>query len=159
MKWDRYGMRAARFFSKESEDPHVQVGAAILRPNGQLASEGWNGLPRRVHIGFMADRERRRPWMVHAEMNALLGMRESAEGYSIYIYPLLPCSTCAGAIIQAGITRVVTAGGEYDTSDITLEMFRSAGVELVTVNIDGENGNEQTEGRDHETLRQPSRMS
>ena len=138
MKWDGYGMRAAKFFAQQSEDPHVKVGATILRPNGQLASEGWNGLPRKVRIDFMGDRERRRPWMVHAEMNALLGLRESAEGYSIYVYPLLPCSTCAGAIIQAGIARVVTAGGEYDTSDITLEMFAQAGVELATVNIEGE---------------------
>ena len=46
--------------------------------------------------------------IVHAERNALLFANKDVKGCSIYTYPFMPCSVCAGMIIQAGIKRVVT---------------------------------------------------
>ena len=126
-KMDEVGMGMAKHVSRYSEDPSTKVGAAILRPDGTLASVGWNGLPRRVKAGNLNDREWKYPRMVHAELNAVLNAREPLTGYTLYVYPLHPCSLCGGAIIQAGITRVVAVrGGEWGSSDIALELFADA---------------------------------
>ena len=124
---DRRGMGLAKYIAGESEDPSTQVGAAILRPDGTLASIGWNGLPTRVKASSLHHREWKYPRMVHAELNAILNAREPLAGYTLYVYPLHPCSLCGGAIIQAGIQRVVAVkGGEWGSSDIALEMFGQA---------------------------------
>ena len=43
----------------------------------------------------------------HAEVNALLSAGQRAEGATIYVVGRPVCSACAGALIQAGIARVV----------------------------------------------------
>ena len=124
---DEVGMGMAKHVSRYSEDPSTQVGAAILRPDGTLASIGWNGLPRRVKASSLHHREWKYPRMVHAELNAILNAREPLTGYTLYVYPLHPCSSCSGAIIQAGIQRVVAVnGGGWNSSEIALEMFAQA---------------------------------
>ena len=124
---DEVGMGMAKHVSRYSEDPSTKVGAAILRPDGTLASIGWNGLPRRVKASSLHHREWKYPRMVHAELNAILNAREPLTGYTLYVYPLHPCSLCGGAIIQAGIQRVVAVkGGEWGSSEIALEMFGQA---------------------------------
>ena len=66
---------------------------------------------------------------------------KSVSGCTIYVYPYLPCSRCAGAIIQSGIKRVVVE--DRPIPDRWLENFTlaktiltEAGVEVCIVPLD-----------------------
>ena len=134
-RWDARGIELARLVGGWSKDPSTQVGAAILRPDKTVASVGFNGLPRGVGDlpARLIERETKHSMIRHAEENALAFAREPLTGYTLYVAPLWPCSRCAGAIIQAGITRVVYA---LDTlrvdwagnAEVALSMLREAGV-------------------------------
>ena len=72
---------------------------------------------------------------VHAELNAILQAAKfgiSLEGATIYS-KMEPCATCAMAIINSGIKRVVCEM-QYHASKDTREIFRQADVELVVNN-------------------------
>ena len=114
VKHDAYGIAQARLQAAFSKDPGTKVGAAILRPDGTLASAGRNGFPKGIYDASarMADREVKLMLTLHAEENAILLAREPLEGYTLYVWPLPPCAHCAAAIIQSGIARVV-----YDFAD------------------------------------------
>jgi dCMP deaminase len=108
-KWDRRFIELARFVADWSKDPSTKVGAVIVRPDRTVAALGFNGFPRGVldHSERYDDRPTKYEMVVHAELNSILNTRESLEGYTLYVTPLPPCSQCAAAIIQRGITRVV----------------------------------------------------
>jgi dCMP deaminase len=137
-KWDHRFMRLAGEVARWSKDPSLGVGAVIVRPDKTVAAMGFNGFPR----GCIDDRKdyEHRPTklhrMVHAELNAILTAREPLHGYQIYCSGH-PCSGCAGAIIQAGITRVMYRSNPElearwrESVDAAAAMFAEAGVILV----------------------------
>jgi len=110
--WDYRFLELAKFTAGWSRDPSTKVGAVVVRPDKTVASLGFNGFPRRVADlpERLEDRATKYQIVVHAEMNALLHAREPLHGYTLYCAPLHPCSNCAAAIIQAGISRVVYTG-------------------------------------------------
>lgn len=135
-KWDRRFLDLADFIASWSKDPSTKVGAVIVRPDRTVASMGYNGFPRGVldHEDRYADRETKYAMVVHAENNALINSRESLEGCTLYVTPLPPCTQCAAAIIQRGITRVVV-GQKKDIPEnwmkqfeISMTMFQEADV-------------------------------
>ena len=82
-----------------------------------------------------ADRSRKLLRTVHAEINAILTSREPLHGYTLYVSPLHPCSQCAAAIIQSGITRVVAKidstnqhASWQDSFSEAAQMFSESGV-------------------------------
>jgi dCMP deaminase len=140
-KWDCRFLDLARFIGAWSKDPSTKVGAVIVRPDRTVAAVGYNGFPRGVldHAERYADRKIKYAMVVHAESNALLNSRESLEGYTLYVTPLPPCSQCAAAVIQRGITRVVI-DQKKEVPDIWKEqfavadmMFREAGVAVCVI--------------------------
>lgn len=74
----------------------------------RIIGSGFNGFPQGTNDNpeLYEDRDRKYRRVLHAEMNSLLNARADVRGCTIYVYPLPPCSQCAAAIIQAGITRV-----------------------------------------------------
>jgi dCMP deaminase len=68
-------------------------------------------------------------------MNAILSAAKPLAECTLYVWPFMPCSQCASAIIQSGIRRVVTVPCENErwaeSFRYTEELFREAGVELV----------------------------
>jgi dCMP deaminase len=108
-KWEHRFIELARFVADWSKDPSTKVGAVIVRPDRTVASLGYNGFPRGVldHSARYDDRPTKYKLVVHAELNSILNSRASLEGCALYVTPLPPCSQCAAAIIQRGITRVV----------------------------------------------------
>ncbi|MEX0992109.1 MAG: bifunctional diaminohydroxyphosphoribosylaminopyrimidine deaminase/5-amino-6-(5-phosphoribosylamino)uracil reductase RibD [Actinomycetota bacterium] len=78
--------------------PNPVVGAVIVAPDGSIVGEGW-------HEG---------PGSPHAEVQALSAAGSRARGASLYV-SLEPCNhhgrtaPCTAAILDAGITRVVSA--------------------------------------------------
>jgi dCMP deaminase len=108
-KWDTRFLELSRHVAGWSRDPSTRVGAVVVRPDKTIASVGFNGLPRGVIDSDerLHDRETKLAMTLHAEQNAILSAHERLDGCTIYVWPMPPCSHCAGAVIQAGISRVV----------------------------------------------------
>lgn len=121
-----------------SKDPRTTVGALIARPDGTIASTGYNGFPRKVNDApeLYEDRNKKLLRTIHAELNAILFAKESLEGCTIYVSPRLPCAQCSAAIIQSGIKKVVVRYTSKSTNwtesiEEGLQMFKEADVEVV----------------------------
>lgn len=138
LKWDKRFLELAEFISKWSKDPSTKVGAVITDNSRKIISVGYNGLPRNIKddLAILNDRDLKYQMIVHAERNALLFADNTIlNGCTIYTYPFMPCSVCAGMIIQSGIRRVVS----YKNTDVKWEesfnisrrMFHESGVKLM----------------------------
>ena len=135
--WDEYFMGVALLAAKRSKDPNTQVGACIVDENNVILTTGYNGFP----VGcsddeFPWDREgdnTKYPFVVHAELNAILNASgKSLRGAKLYV-ALFPCNECAKAIIQSGIKEVVYLSNKYADTDATKAsrlMLETAGVKL-----------------------------
>ena len=134
--WNERFLRLAEHVARWSKDPSTKVGAVIVRPDRTIVSLGYNGFPRGVgdaEYRYM-NRDTKYAMVVHGDMNAILNAREPLHGCTMYVVPMPPCSTCAGAIIQAGIVRVVaqkTTNPRWQENFLhTRTMFAEAGVTL-----------------------------
>lgn len=121
INWDEYFMGVSLLAARRSKDPNTQVGACIVSEDNIILSTGYNGFP----VGcsdddFPWDREgenTKYPYVVHAELNAILNSNgKSLRGAKIYV-DLFPCNECAKAIIQSGIKRVVYYSNKYADTD------------------------------------------
>ena len=137
-KWNIRFLKLAKYISVWSKDPSIKCGAVITNDK-QVISLGFNGFPQSVHDNkqIYMDREEKLRRVQHAERNAILFAQRDLWGYEIYIYPMPPCSQCAGAIIQAGIQKVITIKPTKEQKErwkkdfATMEtMFKEAEVEL-----------------------------
>ena len=82
--------------------------------------------------------ETKYPYVVHAELNAILNSIQDLHGCTLYV-SLFPCNECAKAIIQAGITCVVYESDKYDGTEGNIaskRMFHDAGVKLIQLPYD-----------------------
>lgn len=138
--WDGRFLNLAQLVSFWSKDPSTKVGSVIVDDSRRIISVGYNGLPKGVRDfeHRLNDRETKYQFMVHAERNAIIFSKHSLKDSTIYTYPFMPCSHCAGMIIQSGIKRVVTF---YDRNprwaksfEISKKMFEEAGVDLTEYN-------------------------
>lgn len=139
LSWDDYFMAVALLSGKRSKDPSTQVGACIVSQTNRVLSVGYNGFA----FGCSDDEfsweregeflETKYPYVVHAELNAILNNRGvSLEGAKLYV-ALFPCNECAKAIIQSGIKQVIYLSDKYADTDIvkaSKKMFTAAGVRL-----------------------------
>lgn len=146
ISWDDYFMGIAMLAAKRSKDPNTQVGACIVSGecsdglnSNTILSVGYNGLP----IGCSDDEfpwdnkgellETKYPFVVHAELNAILNARgKSLQGSKLYV-ALFPCNECCKAIIQSGIREVIFLSDKYaetDTVKASKRMFSASGVKL-----------------------------
>ena len=142
-RWDLYGVREAELSATMSKDPSTKVGACILAPDGSVVSKGWNGFPRGCDDSkdIYADKSRKLRRIVHAEANAIVSAKTSLAGCTLYVSPLHPCASCAGLIIQSGISRVVTNHvkcsprwqEEFDEAAL---MFKEAGVAIDVLSVE-----------------------
>ena len=137
LSWDDYFMAVALLSGKRSKDPSTQVGACIVNKNNIIESIGYNGFPKGCSDDeFPWEREgdileTKYPFVVHAELNAILNSRNSVKDCTIYV-SLFPCNECAKAIIQSGIKRIVYESDKYyDTEMVkaSKRMLASANVE------------------------------
>ena len=139
LNWDEYFMAMAHLAAFRSKDPNTQVGACIVNTDKRVVGLGYNGFPRGCDDDeYSWEREgsfldTKYPYVVHAELNAILNSIMSLKNWTIYV-SLFPCNECAKAIIQSGITRVVYESDKYDGTEgncASKKMFTDAGVELV----------------------------
>lgn len=138
LSWDAYFMGLAHLSAMRSKDPSTQVGAVIVSQEHRVVSIGYNGFPNGCgdddfpwgRDGAFGDTKY--PYVVHAELNAILNSKHDLRGCSIYV-SLFPCNECAKAIIQSGISRIVYESDKYADTDATIaskRMLYAAGIEL-----------------------------
>jgi diaminohydroxyphosphoribosylaminopyrimidine deaminase/5-amino-6-(5-phosphoribosylamino)uracil reductase len=109
---------ARRGFGRTSPNP--MVGAVLVR-NGKIIGQGWH----------------HRAGGPHAEIEALRSAKETPKGTTLYV-TLEPCCTrgrtppCTGAIIAAGLMRVVVAALDPNPahSGKGLKILRKAGISV-----------------------------
>ena len=135
INWDEYFMGIAMLAARRSKDPNTQVGACIVTQDNIIISTGYNGMPK----GCSDDEfpwgregaETKYPYVVHAELNAILNANgRDLRGSRLYV-ALFPCNECAKAIIQSGVKEVLYLSDKYADSPSTLaskRMLTAAGV-------------------------------
>ena len=138
ISWDEYFMGIAILAAKRSKDPNTQVGACIVSKDNIIISTGYNGMPKGCSDDeFPWDRKgendaaTKYPYVVHAELNAILNANgRDLHGSRIYV-ALFPCNECAKAIIQSGIQEVLYLSDKYADTMMNLvskRMLEAAGV-------------------------------
>jgi len=134
MKWELRYLEMAKLVSTWSKDPSTKVGAVIVDSDNTVISVGFNGLPRRIQDTDqrLNNRDIKLKMIIHAEINAIITAKRPLNGATIYTYPFMSCSQCAGLIIQSGICRHISykTNNERwkDSFDLALEMFDEARV-------------------------------
>jgi len=124
----------AKLVSTWSKDPSTKVGSVIVDSDNTVISVGFNGLPRRIQDTDqrLNNRDIKLKMIIHAEINAIITAKRPLTGTTIYTYPFMSCSQCAGLIIQSGICRHISykTNNERwkDSFDLALEMFDEARV-------------------------------
>jgi len=107
ISWEEYALKIAEVASLRSEDPFMKVGACALNYSNKVIGVSYNGLATGVNVPpvFWEDRDKRRPYMTHAEAN-LLSLFQAGE-CRLIACTLLPCSSCATNIAAHGIKTVI----------------------------------------------------
>ena len=135
ISWDEYFMGVAKLAARRSKDPSTQVGACIVSQDNIIISTGYNGMPK----GCSDDEfpwgregaETKYPFVVHAELNAILNANgRDLRGSRVYV-ALFPCNECAKAIIQSGVKEVVYLSDKYANTpgvQASKRMLDAAGV-------------------------------
>ncbi len=124
--WDARWLKLAREVGSWSKDRSTKTGCIIVGDARQILSGGYNGFPRRVddNVDERHERPEKYLWTEHAERNAIYNAARhgiALEGAAMYV-PWFPCADCARAIIQSGITILVTR--ELESGDPLLERWK-----------------------------------
>ena len=130
--WDEYFLKLAMLASERSTCPRMHCGCVLVK-NKNVIATGYNGsIPGDDHcedVGCLViDNHCVRT--VHAEMNALIQAAKrgnSVEGATAYITNM-SCTTCAKALISAGIIRICIFSDFHDT--LAYEFFKKAKVKV-----------------------------
>ena len=117
-KSDKYFQLAKYQAELFSKDPVCKVGAIFLAPNSlQILSMGYNGLPRKIkETAERWERPLKYKFVEHAERNAIYNACRHGtplEG-SIAIITKFPCCDCARALIQSGVSHIITEEPDFE---------------------------------------------
>ena len=143
-------LQIVKQISRMSKCSSRQVGAVLVR-EGSIISQGYNGAPRGCTL--CQDREqpcRRRVLgygsgeglelcpAQHAEGNAIIQAARNGvatSGATLYAWCCRPCQKCAGAIVNAGVVRVVHVDlPAYD--EMSGQILREGGVQVDKVSAE-----------------------
>ena len=141
--WDEYFMNISVQVSLRSTCIRRKVGAVIVKDN-VIVSTGYNGAPKgmmncidnpdrcyRTAHNIPSGQQLDKCYAVHAEINAIMNAIKSGQDLtdSVAYVTTFPCSSCAKALIQAGVKRICYLD-EY-TNEFTLLLLSEAGIETV----------------------------
>jgi len=130
--WDEYFMKLAMIASERATCPRMHCGCVLVKDREVIAT-GYNGsIPGDVHCEdagcLVVDNHCVRT--NHAEMNAIVQAARKGhiiDGGTAYVTNM-PCTTCAKALIAAGIKRVVIFSDYHDT--LATDFFAKGGVRI-----------------------------
>ena len=130
-RFDMMYMDIALRVGAMSHDGKYKVGSIIVK-EGQILSQGWNGMPSGMDNNTRFGKGYTRPEVIHSEANALMKLAKNggqANDATIYCTHS-PCYTCASLLLQAGITRVVYTD-VYEEDAITFLKERGVKIECI----------------------------
>ena len=144
LSWDEYFMGVAFLSGMRSKDPSTQVGACIIDKEKKIIGMGYNGFP----LGSSDDEmpwgktgdflDTKYPYVVHAELNAILNSIKSLKESTIYVTHF-PCNECAKAIVQSGIKKVIYFSDKHKNLESTVAsrtILKNARVEIVNLKME-----------------------
>jgi dCMP deaminase len=101
-----YAIALAHVASHRSEDPYRKVGAVALDSANRVIGTAYNGLAPGVDAppGFWEDRDQRRKYMIHAEVN-LCSLFKRGEA-RLVACTTKPCTSCMQMLSAYGVTEV-----------------------------------------------------
>lgn len=139
-KWDLRFLKIAHEVSSWSHDPGTKVGC-VLVSDKRILSVGFNGFPKGLSdsIELYENRDYKLAVTVHAEANAIMNAaKNGAQTDSCTAYVTFPpCSQCAAALIQAGVSKVICPNPENAPErwrasfKLANEMLHEAGVKIL----------------------------
>ncbi len=144
--WDEYFLEVMRSIALRATCDRGKSGSVVVKDK-RVLSTGYVGAPAGLpHCDDVGHRLKKVTHedgresvhclrTVHSELNAITQAAKfgvSIEGSTLYT-KMEPCATCAMAIINSGVKRVVCES-QYHAAQETREMFKQAGVELVVLN-------------------------
>ena len=130
-------MEIARFLATRTDDPSTGVGAVIASPRMEILALGWNGFPLKALYGEFArasDKDKstvdkKYPYVIHAEPNALLMRNKKDVEGAILFVTKTPCDECTPLIAMEGIKTVVIdedvslRGDTGESNQLSYKMF------------------------------------
>jgi dCMP deaminase len=141
--WDARFFLMCDMIASWSEDSSRKVGSVVVGKSNEIRSTGYNGFPRGVDSSLSERHDRNSGekylWFEHAERNAIYnaaGSGTATTGCKMYVNSF-PCTDCARAIVQSGISQLNTF--EYDLADekfgrhfvVADAILREGGVKVV----------------------------
>ena len=141
LSWNEYYITLAKVTALKSKDPSTKVGAVIVDAGNRVVSVGYNGFPTGLEFPWNKDIKKvgmentKYPYVIHAEMNAMITSKRDLTGCSIYV-TLFPCNECAKNLIQAGVSKVFYECNKYEGTPSGIaskRLMEAAGVEVTQV--------------------------
>ena len=128
----RYAMALAHVASLRSEDPYRRVGAAALDWDNRVIGTAYNGLPPKFEApaGFWDDRDQRRKFMIHAEVN-LCSLFRRGEAKLVAV-TAQPCNSCMQMLCAYGVKEVYFRDSYPDSDSMDLATLYGVRLEQVT---------------------------
>jgi deoxycytidylate deaminase len=120
-------MHVAYSYSSGSLDPFKKVGCVLLDEQETVVGLGFNHLAKEEPRSAYQDREARRPFMIHAEIDALSSFHKRLEAPVIAIVTLLPCTYCM-TVLAAFKIRKVYFHEAYEKDLKSLEVANRHGI-------------------------------
>ena len=142
LSWDDTFIMIAQVIAQRSKDPSTQTGAVVVDEDNIVLGLGYNGWAKGVkegHFSWSKDYglnkkdilNTKYPYVVHAEVNAILSSNKSVKGAKLYCY-LFPCSECTKVIIQSGVKEVIYEDDRQDQNSnnfaVSKKLFDLSGV-------------------------------
>lgn len=144
--WDQRFLYLAATIASFSKDPSTKVGAVAVS-NRRILAMGFNGLPAGVTDApeRLDNRELRLAMTTHAEQNLLAYAARAGvclAGSTVYVYPLMTCSSCAAMLINADISQIVVPDllepmRWKESFDLARQMCTEAGISVHRVPLEG----------------------
>ena len=125
-KWDTYFYKLCTVLSEQSSCLSRNIGC-VIAINKRLLSTGYNGPPEGIHhcapptcprqlAGYKSGEGLHICPAAHAEQNAIVNAARVGTciyGATLYLNTVIPCKSCLGLIINAGIVEVVSTSLVY----------------------------------------------
>jgi dCMP deaminase len=130
--WDEYFLKLAMLASERATCPRMHCGCVLVK-NKNVIATGYNGsIPGDDHcedVGcLIVDEHCLRT--NHAEMNAITQAAKQGNGLlgACAYVTNMPCTTCAKALIAAGIIKVIVFSDYHDT--LATDFFAKADIKI-----------------------------
>ena len=147
--------------AQNSPDPSTQNGALLVTDSkeGKVFASDCNRFPDGIkEIAERWERPIKYKYIEHAERNVIYNVAKKGEDYftekAVMVCPWAACTDCARAIIQAGITTLITHKQSHDHSSemwidevaLAFSMLEEAGINIVMYDGDLKSGLEVRHG-------------